>query len=397
MKPEIAQGLSFDIATASASADAAKAPEWVHLMPLGEWKGADGRGPYRLDRPNADRVVAALQAAKRPLPIDYDHALDLALGAKSGQPAPAAGWFSQAEVRDDGIWARVEWTARGSETIAAKEYRFISPVFNHDKTGRVLQLLRAGLTNTPNFESLTALASQNQTEGTADMDEFLKQLIALLGLAAGATTDQVIAAIKDLLAKGEATASQVATAAKKLGLDEKASTFTAVVDAIGKLIDTQTATASQVSTAAEALGLPKDTQLTALAAAIAAKGKDGPTIASLNSQIAVLNTQMNELKAERAGQSAEAVVASAITSGKVAPVLKDWALNYAKTDPKGFGEYLEKQPVLLDPASGAPTLAASQGEGGGLSTEEKAICSQLGLTEDAYKNSKAQIVKAVAR
>lgn len=365
MKPEIAQGLSLEIASADGNAP----PKLIHLMPIGEWYGVNGQGPFRLDRPNADRIVASIKAAKRPLPIDYDHALDLDGGARAGQQAPAAGWFQDAEARDDGIWVHVDWTERGAAAIASREYRFISPVFNNEKaTGRVVSILRAGLTNIPNFENLTAIASQTQNEGTAVMDEFLKQLIALLGLAVGATTDDVIAAITELKSQSTTAASQVAAAAL-------------------------------------ALGLPKETNVTQLAAAIVAKSKTGDdatevgklktSIASLSATVADLNTELTTLKSKAATNTAETVVASAIAQGKVAPAAKSWALDYATKDPAGFEAYLKAMPVLLDPATGA-TVVASQGEGD-LSAIEKQIASQMGLDHEAYKKSRDEIAKARQR
>jgi len=364
MKPEIAQGTSIEIA----SADGSKPPEWVHLMPIGQWYGVNGQGPYRLDRPNAERIAASIKAAKRPLPIDYDHALDLAFGAKAGQQAPAAGWFNDAEARDDGIWVRVEWTERGGVAIASREYRYISPAFKPEpNTGRILHIVRAGLTNMPNFENLTALASQNQTEGTADMEEFLKQLIALLGLAVGATTDDVIAAIKDLQSK-------------------------------------TTTVASQVAATAVALALPKDATLEQVAAAVIAKantagdatelGQLKTQVASLNQTVGNLNTELATMRTKAATNTAETVVASAIEQGKVAPAAKAWALDYATKDPAGFDAYLKAMPALLDPATGQPSLA-SQGEGG-LSAIETEIASRMGLSPADYKTSKEQITKGVA-
>jgi hypothetical protein len=53
------------------------APEWITLIPAANFKGFDGRGPYRLDQP--DHVVAATEEmiAKHMtagLPLDFDHA-----------------------------------------------------------------------------------------------------------------------------------------------------------------------------------------------------------------------------------------------------------------------------------------------------------------------------------
>lgn len=362
MTGTLATGTALEIASAQSGGTAA--PEMVHLMPLGEWKGVDGRGPYVNDRANAAQVVAATKAAKRPLAIDYDHALN---AEALGTSAPAAGWIDPAtlEVRDDGIWGKVEWTESGARKIATREYRFISPVFRHHKqTGRVILLVRAGLTNAPNFEQLAALASQETQTGEDIMDKLAETLAALLGLAAGATADQVIAAVKALLEKTQATASQLATAAASMGL-------------------------------------PKETTLEALAAAIVAKqGKSGDddlrtVVASLNTTVAALNTEIATLKANGQATAAENAVEAAMKAGKIAPVAKKWALDFAASDPKRFAEYVNVTPALIDPATGAPALAAATGEGG-LTVTELAVASQLGVSPEDFKKSRDQLAKAQA-
>lgn len=122
-------------------------PEWVMLVPAGSFSGRDGRGPYTLD---AAAVLAAFAHGGIDLPIDYDHQT-LEADAKAG-PVPAAGWIKALEVRDGALWGRVTWTPRAAELIAAREYRYLSPVFRHDKDGSVLAMDGAGLTHYPNLD-----------------------------------------------------------------------------------------------------------------------------------------------------------------------------------------------------------------------------------------------------
>lgn len=79
----------------------------------------------------------------------------------NGLDAPAAGWVDRLEVRAGAIWGHVkEWTARARQQLAEKAYRFISPVFQFEKTsGRIVALTSAALTNAPNL-ALTALNSR---------------------------------------------------------------------------------------------------------------------------------------------------------------------------------------------------------------------------------------------
>ena len=135
------------------------APEWITLIPAANFKGFDGRGPYRLDQP--DHVVAATEEmiAKHMtagLPLDFDHATDFA--APEGRQAPAAGWIKQVRAVNGVIQGRIEWTPKGKDAVEAHEYRYVSPVFEYDDEGRVVRLLRAALTNNPNL-NLPAIAS----------------------------------------------------------------------------------------------------------------------------------------------------------------------------------------------------------------------------------------------
>jgi len=129
---------------------------WIDLIPAGVFNGRDGRGPYRNEHPAA--VIAATRklGMTAGLPIDFDHAIDL--GAPQGQPAPAAGWIKELRLVDGVIQGRVEWTAAGAKALAAKLYRYISPVFEFSGDGAVQRLLRAAVTNNPNLY-LTAIAA----------------------------------------------------------------------------------------------------------------------------------------------------------------------------------------------------------------------------------------------
>src|SRR5579885_301350 len=137
------------------------APEWVELIPGGTFKGRDGRGPFHMHEP--DKVIEASASLDMTagLPIDYDHATDYA--APQGGQAPAAGWIKKLKVGSNGsLWGQVEWTEKGGAAVAAKEWRYISPVFEYDEEGNVTCLLRAGLTNNPNLK-LQAVASREGT------------------------------------------------------------------------------------------------------------------------------------------------------------------------------------------------------------------------------------------
>jgi len=123
------------------------APEWIMLLPAGPViRGQDGR-TWRMSDP--EKVARATMAAGLKPSIDFNHAQYLQ--APKGGANPAAGWIEALEVRAGAIWGRVEWTARGSSALAAREYRYISPALKTGDDGEVIAILNAGLVNNPNL------------------------------------------------------------------------------------------------------------------------------------------------------------------------------------------------------------------------------------------------------
>ncbi len=327
---------SFVIDTAGAPASApsdqdaaASAPEWIELLPAGVFYGRDGRGPFRLDDPKAviDSTVAMQMNAG--LPIDYDHATDF--GAPEGRPAPAAGWICELEVRGGAVWGRVEWTARAASSIVAREYRYVSPVFQFDpKDGCVTRLLRAGLTNNPNLH-LTAIAA-SRTAAAASKDERMEfptqELRELLNLEDGATVAEVVARVRELRASRDAAASQ--------------------------------------STAA------------------AAHAHDPAHYVAIAEFERAL-TELNALKAERARERAAHTVEEAIRAGKIVPAQREWAIAYCAADARGFAAFVAKQPSIVGENLGLAGEPPADGRaGGGLNAAELAICAQLGLKHSEF-------------
>ena len=95
----------------------------MQLLPLGEFAGRDGRGPYSVS--DTAKIIrnSLTYADDNGIPVDYDHQIDHAKA--NGQPAIAAGWIKQLEARKNGIWGFVGWTEKAAAHIAAKEYRFL--------------------------------------------------------------------------------------------------------------------------------------------------------------------------------------------------------------------------------------------------------------------------------
>lgn len=169
--------------------------QWIHLLPAGKFAARDGRGPWNAADPAAIIEQSRRYAGTRLIPVDYEHQTDFA--PENGQPAPAAGWIKALQARANGIWGLVEWTALALASLDAKQYRYLSPVFNHAPSGEVIRILRAALTNNPALDQLTALARAGNTMQTMQPDQ-IGQLRQALGLAPEADFTAILAKIQEL-------------------------------------------------------------------------------------------------------------------------------------------------------------------------------------------------------
>jgi phage I-like protein len=293
------------------------APGWVHLLPAGEFSGADGRGPF--DGGDLAALIAASMAAGK-LPVDENHATDLA--GKQGQPAPARGWITAMEARDDGVWGRVEWTASGQALLADKAYRGISPVFLATKDGgQVTRILRAALTNDPNLP-LKTLHNRSQ-----DMD--LSAFRTALKLPEAADGAAILAAVTALHSRAAEADAALARFAKAAGAPDGAD--------------------------ADALA----THLQAQAAKIAGAGD----AARLADTVVQLQTQLDTLKSAQAKADATRVVDQALAAGKPIKALRDHYIARHQVDPAGVAKELDAMPSLheggIKPARQAQPSAVS--------------------------------------
>ena len=181
----------------------------IQLFPAGAFRSLDGRPDYApawiLDETAVRGIIADIEARASPVVIDYEHQLMIA--KKKGGPAPASGWFKRLEWRPGvGLFATdVEWTARAKSMIEAGEYRFISPVFNTDKRGRITKLFHAALTNDPAIDGMDpVMAHYNQEEPMIP-----KEILQALGLAEDAGDDAVLQAVADLKQQADGSSTQM--------------------------------------------------------------------------------------------------------------------------------------------------------------------------------------------
>lgn len=110
-------------------------------------------GQVFIDSRTADTLEMARKAhsvsGQRPY-FDYDHSEEA-----------ASGWPTKFYWKPDGVYASVEWSESGAESIAGRDYRSFSPAFftNDDSPARITgaPFCMGGLVNDPAFREMAPL------------------------------------------------------------------------------------------------------------------------------------------------------------------------------------------------------------------------------------------------
>lgn len=324
---KIAFGLAA-LATASLPEDGQETV-WLKIMPAGAFTGRDGRGPFTTgDRASMQAIVDRTLAyvAGTEVMVDYDHQSAFGVQPGVGGTAKAAGWFKAFEVRDDGIYGQVQWTAAAAQAIRNLEYRYLSPLFSTFKDGRVGRIDNVALVNQPalDLEAVAAAASRF-TQKKDNEVTLLEKLAQALGLdPVAASEETVVTTVTAFVADRKSIASAA-------GLDEGAST---------------------------------DDVLTAMKAAPAGDVDTSKFVPM--SMFTEVRDELTALKTSGATKAATDAVDQAIADGKLPPANRDWAMKAATRDLADFQAFVAAQPVLtarqLTPAAiveGEPVLTES--------------------------------------
>jgi phage I-like protein len=333
-------------------ATSGKAPEWIQILPAGRFSGRDGRGPYSCD-PAAVAAASRERSQGLDIPIDYDHQIERA--AANGKPAIAAGWITELEPRQDGLWGRVDWTERGAAHVAAREFRFVSPVFYCNKhSGEVWHVESVALTNNPNLAGLKALADRQAPGPRAgDAMSFVKTLAAIYGLAA--------------------------TEADEAAVEKAARAQKSALAALAEVVQSPDGNLETVLKAAQSM-------------AAAAEKPDPAKFAPLD-VVQDLRRELASLKAAQSESAARDMVKQAMSAGKITPAMEAWAKDLAAKDPAAFKAFVDVAPDARPGAKSAQTAKTTPPEGASaskaLTDMEKKVCAQTGISHDDYIKARA--------
>ena len=329
----------------------------IQLLPYGKFRATDGRPTdveawYVTDTNGAD-VVALANSQKNPLPIDYEH--QILHSQQNGKEAPSAGWMEYLYFNPQGIFADVRWTDKAAEYIKNGEYRYISAVFVYDTNGYVRKIFHAALTNNPALdgmdEVMVAASVQllNQQKEKPEMDKKLVEaLCALFALKADASEAEITEKVTALsAAKGN---SQVA-----------------VLDVYAKLAE-------------------KEQSVAALTAQV---GKPDPAKFVPVETVTALQADFNKLKLSIDNDKKSALIEAALSQGKLAPALKEWA---ASLSIEALTGYLDKATPIAALAGGHQANEdPNKGNVVALTAAEQAAARALGMTEaEFFKEHKEQ-------
>lgn len=343
----------------------AELPGWLRLLPLGEVNLVDGRPSFEVDPQSLADMVKAFAVRGTDLVIDYEHQ------SLTGGQAPAAGWIKDLEVREDGLWAQVEWTNQAEGYLKQREYRYFSPVLRLDPdTRRPQELMNVALTNIPAIQGLTPLMAKWGGEALTALGSEAGPGPEILDLASSETDNLETCQEKNQWAEALRAKLGLEPEAPESALWQKSAEL--LQDLAHDLELPAEATISQVKGGLEALKAGK-------------------------AQVTALQEELTALKERLTEETSNRAVEEALMAGKISPAQKEWALSYCRQDPESFRAYVEQAPRVVPVGERLNLGEERHREDQGLTPEELAICRAINLTPEAYSQAKGEMAQAEKR
>jgi phage I-like protein len=348
--------------------------ERVQLLPDGYFSAKDGRpedvpnGKWLMDEQAFATLKASASLRTNDFLFDYEH--QTMNSEENGKEAPAAGWFKDFEyVPGEGLFAtHVDWTPPATARLNNKEYRYTSAVFSYDpQTGRPVALMHAALTNDPALDGMKAIVAlkakttllTTNPSGEEPMNKALEILLGLLGVAQD----------------GEDLTNAVALKAA----EERATTAIAAL-----------------KTKADRTGVAETELATAQASVVALKAGGGKEVdATKFVPIATYNAVNTQLAALKNGTDENSV--EQLLKDNAAKITGQADRDYLASVGKSLGAVALK--AMLEPRIAIAALTNTQtkgkekpegGKAGDLTTEQIAVCKNMGISQDKFKEQLAK-------
>lgn len=132
---------------------------WDHLSPYGTFEHPDGK--QTISRMDAERCVKSTKTLLfllklRKIPVYIGHPDDPRFQGQPEHMNPNVyGFVKSLQANEQGLWARIEWSAAGQELIDNGIYTHLSPRWQMQKasdgTYHPVKLISVGLTRKPNL------------------------------------------------------------------------------------------------------------------------------------------------------------------------------------------------------------------------------------------------------
>jgi phage I-like protein len=367
--PESLAVLSYSVG----EIDSANA-ERVQLLPDGYFSAKDGRpedvanGKWLMDEQAFANLQASASLRSNDFLFDYEH--QTMNSEENGKEAPAAGWFKDFEyIPGEGLFAtRVDWTPPATARLKNKEYRYTSAVFSYDpQTGRPVALMHAALTNDPALDGMKAIVAlkaktillTTNPSGEENMNEAFKLFLDLIGVAHDGVDFTNEVALKNIQKSANTAIAALKAKADRTGVAE-----------------TELATA-QASVVALKAGGGKDVDAT--------KFVPIATYNAVNTQLAALKNGTDENSVEQ------------LLKDNAAKITGQADRDYLASVGKSLGAVALK--AMLDPRIAIAALTNTQtkgkekpegGKAGDLTTEQIAVCKNMGISQDKFKEQLAK-------
>jgi phage I-like protein len=388
--------LSSLILELRASSSASAAPTEFRIFAAG--KNESTKGSFNFDEKSAKAVMAAAAERGVDIPIDYAHGTTDPMGMLNPEMAgKAAGWCSL-ELRDGELWAvNVRWTKNALAAIEAKEWRYISPTFAHDKDNRPQVLLAVALENVPALHNLEPLVAASAGVKELSMDAWVPMCFAsrcsVTSLACQGCPAKVMCAS---LCYGTSVPpdppASVTPAQMQMSARES---FAALLKEHSMKTVLAALKLSETASEAEALAA-----VTALAAQVQSTGTDVAPLLALTGKTTVPEAigAVQALKAEaekaaalsakiaeieKAAVEAErtSLIEEGKKSGKLAPALEAWAKSLPVESLKAFLAAATPVVTPLGAGKGEPKVDPAAPA----SADEKTIAATLGVKPEDVK------------